>query len=63
MSDIRFAHADMEGDSIMVLAGAYGAIVGTRSSSSEDEVQVAVRYEFLPGLIEALEGVLSEAKP
>lgn len=61
MSDLRFTHTDNDGDKLEVHAGYIGAVIDTRSHYAEEQVQVAVRYEYLPGLIAALQGILDES--
>jgi hypothetical protein len=58
MSDLRFAHTDNDGDRLEVRAGALGAVIGAQS---DEEAEVAVRYEYLPGLIAALQDILAES--
>lgn len=60
MSDLRFTHTDREGDVLEVRAGMLGAVIGVLS---EDEAEVAVRYEYLPALITALQSILDESDP
>ena len=59
MSEQRFHHTDNDGDSLEVTAGMYGSIIWAKHGN--EEVGVAVRYADLPGLISALQGILSEA--
>lgn len=61
MSDLRFAHTDNDGDRIEVRAGMLGATVSSRSHFAEEQVEVAVRYEYLPGLIAVLQDILAES--
>lgn len=61
MSNTRFTHYDNDGDLLIVRSGMLGAVVDTRSEYAEEQVEVSVRYEFLPALIEALQGILDES--
>ena len=61
MSDIRYTHTDNDGDRLVIRAGMFGATIDARSHFSEEQVEVAVRYEHLPALIESLRGILDEA--
>jgi len=61
MSDIRYTHTDNDGDRLVIRAGMLGAAIDARSHFAEEKVEVAVRYEHLPALIESLQGILDEA--
>ena len=58
MSDIRFTHTDQDDDTLIVRAGMLGAVI--RAQTSTSDAAVAVRYEYLPELIAALQGILDE---
>lgn len=61
MSNIRFAHTDNDGDKLEVTAGMLGSIIWVCPEDEEAVTGVAVRYEHLPALIVALQGILDEA--
>jgi hypothetical protein len=57
--DVRFTHTDGDGDKLEVRAGMLGAVLGVQSA--EEAAEVAVRYEYLPGLIAALQSIVAES--
>jgi hypothetical protein len=58
----RFTHADLDGDTLNVRAGMLGAILEVVASENVGfEGAVAVRYNHLPDLIAALQGILDES--
>lgn len=59
MKDLRFSHTDNDGDKLEVRAGTFGAVLAT--GTADDETEVAVRYQYLPALISALQGILNES--
>jgi len=61
MSDVRYSHTDNDGDSIQVGAGMLGALIGVECPAAGMEALVAVRYQYLPDLIAALQGILDES--
>lgn len=61
MTDTRFTHTDNDGDTLTVDAGALGAVVAVKSEAVGFEGAVAVRFEYLPGIIAALQGILDES--
>ncbi len=58
MSDLRFTHTDNDGDRLEVRAGMLGAVIASRSDYAEEQVEVAVRYEYLPALIAVLQDII-----
>jgi hypothetical protein len=62
MRDTRFTRTDLDGDTLGVAAGSFGAVVWVELDEDEGvEDAVSVRYKHLPALIAALQGILDES--
>jgi hypothetical protein len=61
MNETRFTHTDRDRDTLSVDAASLGAVVAVKSEAAGFEGAVAVRYEYLPALIAALQSILDES--